>query len=303
MPRTSEVVSTLAEADRQFSIELTPDGGIPDDRQAIRWINRAIALMPHSPIPYVGGEDFFGNESPGIIAILTTRGRYPLLITYLKKAVSDPALANNYDILIALGDSELRMGDTVGAQTTYAAAITSINSSLDKSGTTFNPNENVFLERAGAEYYGGQRARAIKDFQTIISEKSDDSAAAANNLAYMFSLDKSNLPEALTLAKMAVAAARASGDDDDIGEYEDTLAWVEHQMGDDQDALFYEQEAASLTPLQADVQYHLGAICQAEALNTEARIAYTRAIKLNPFFPEARASLLTLPAQQASNST
>ena len=93
----------------------------------------------------------------------------------------------------------------------------------------------------------------------------------------------------------AVADVRKSGSDDQIGEYIDTLAWVDHQSGDDKDALFYEQEAASLMPLEPDVQYHLGEICRAEGQNFQAHVAYSRAIKLDPFFPEARASLQSLP--------
>ena len=78
--------------------------------------------------------------------------------------------------------------------------------------------------------------------------------------------------------------------------YEDTLAWVDHQQGNDKDALYYEQEAASLIPLMADVQYHLGAICVADGQDLQAKVAFTRAIKLDPYFSEARSALQALPS-------
>jgi tetratricopeptide (TPR) repeat protein len=288
--KTHEVFDTLKEADRQFTIEDTPDGALPNDTEAKNWINRALVLMPHSDVPYIGDE-----ENIGIIGILINRGRYPLLIDLLNKAIADPKLVGNPDLLFTLADAEERMGPASEATKTYALALTALKKSFGEAGTTFDPDSPILIERATAEYYGGQRAQSLKDFTTIINSRPELSAEASNDFAYMLALDKTDLPRALTLSKSAVASARSDGDDTTVGIYEDTLAWVDHQQGDDKDALYYEQEAASLDPLQADVQYHLGEIARANGQILLARAAYDRAIDLNPFFPEARKSLASLP--------
>jgi tetratricopeptide (TPR) repeat protein len=187
------------------------------------------------------------------------------------------------------------MGQEADAESTYAGAVEAINKSIGKGSTSIDPDSDFFFDRARAEYYGGQRQQAIKDFDSVIKSNPDEAPEAENDLAYFYALDKTNLTEAKALATKALADARRQGDDDVIGMYEDTLAWVDHQEGNNSDALFYEQEAASLTPLFPDIQYHLGEICRAQGLNFQARIAFMRAIKLDPFFPEARASLQSLP--------
>jgi tetratricopeptide (TPR) repeat protein len=306
LEKTKQSMDTVQEASRQFSIESYADGAVPNDTAAKVWINRAIALMPHSNVPYDGPQgtlDGDSDDEPGIIDTLEAWGRYPLLITLLKKAVTDPKLASDSKILLTLADAEERMGQTGDATKTYASAIVAINKSLGSAGTTFDPNNSILLDRARAEYYGGQRAKGIADFQEIIAADNDQSSVAENDLAYFYSLDKTDLPDAKKLAIAALANARKQGNDQVIGIYEDTLAWTDHQMGDNQDALFYEQEAASLTPLIGDLQYHLGQICQDNGQTFQARVAYTRAIKLDPFFPESRAALQSLPpAKAASNN-
>jgi tetratricopeptide (TPR) repeat protein len=292
--RTQEVVHTLQEVDRQFTIEDTSTASFPDDKGAKIWIHHALALMPHSAMPYIGDAD-----QPGLVAILEMRGRYPLLIDLLKRAVADPKIRLDqqyYSLLLALADAEERVGPTSGASKTYADALVQINKSVGKAGDTFDPNSSLLLDRARAEYYGGRKPQALKDFQSIITTDPENAPAAKNDMAYFLALDKTNLSQAKTLATEAVAEARKQGDDDVIGMYEDTLAWVDHQQGNDKDALYYEQEAASLIPLMADVQYHLGAICVADGQDLQAKVAFTRAIKLDPYFSEARSALQALPS-------
>jgi tetratricopeptide (TPR) repeat protein len=291
LEKTHEALVTLQEADRQFSIENTADGSLPDDRQAIIWINRAIVLLPHSAVLYTGND----TDGDGLITILTNRGRYPLLISYLKKAAADRDLANNTAILLSLAEAEERSGPSAVATAAYARALASINKSMGTSGSIVDADGNLLLNRAESEYYGGERAQSIMDFKSIIGTRDDLRATAQNNLAYDLALDKTDLPWAKQLATAAVASARTADNDDQLGIYIDTLAWVVHQQGNNSDALTYEEEAASLTPLQADVQYHLGEICRASGKYFEARVAYRTAVKLNPYFPEARASLSSLP--------
>ena len=219
LQRTHDVMATLQEADRQFTIESTPDGALPDDTQAKKWINDAIALMPHSDVPYVGTSD-----DPGIIDILGNRGRYPLLIDYLSKALKDPKLSGDYQLLLPLADAQERMGPQADASKTYTAALAAINKSFTTAGSTFTGDGGEFLDRARAEYYGGKRPQAIKDFNSIITTRPELADEAENNLAYFYALDKSDLPDAKKLAMKAVADVRKSGSDDQIGEYIDTLA-------------------------------------------------------------------------------
>jgi tetratricopeptide (TPR) repeat protein len=291
-----EVFVTLQEADRQFSIEDNPIGTVPDDRAPMFWINHALELMPHSPVPYLGGD-----SDNGLIAILIGRGRYQLLVSILKKAVKDPALSDNPDLLINLADAEQREGSTPDVTATYARAVDAYNKALRTAGTTLSANGNEMIQRARAEYYGGMKAQAIKDFNTIISTHDDERPLAENELAYIEALDKTNLPEAKQLATDAVNTVKSEeGEDEQLGAVEDTLAWVLHQQGDNSNALTEEEEAVSLDPLEADCQYHLGEICKADGRFDEARMAYRAAIKLYPCFPEAQAALASLPSASTS---
>jgi|GEM_PF-4742888 tetratricopeptide (TPR) repeat protein len=293
----TEVQHTLGEVDRQFTIEPTSDTELPHDKGPKKWISHALALMPHSAFPFVGSSD-----QAGIIDILELRGRYPLLIDLLKKAIADPKMPHDADytaLILSLAESQQRIGSPSDAEKTYAEAIPLISSSFRKAGTKIDPDSGIILEKARAEYYGGMRAQAMKDYHSIITTDPDNAAEAENDLAYMLALDKTDLGQANKLATTALAAARKDGNDERIGMYEDTLAWVDHQQGNDKDALYYEDEAAELLPLMADVQYHLGEITRANGQNFEARIAYVRAIRLDPFFPEARAALKALPPSAA----
>ena len=141
LQRTHDVMATLQEADRQFTIESTPDGALPDDTQAKKWINDAIALMPHSDVPYVGTSD-----DPGKIDILGNRGRYPLLIDYLSKALKDPKLSGDYQLLLPLADAQERMGPQADASKTYTAALAAINKSFTTAGSTFTGDGGEVLD-------------------------------------------------------------------------------------------------------------------------------------------------------------
>jgi tetratricopeptide (TPR) repeat protein len=285
--RAHNALASVQEADRQFSIESTPIDKLPNDSQAELWIDRSLALMPHSAVPYVGNDEY----PEGITSVLIKYGRYPLLIDLLKKAVADPKLANDPDLLLALAEAQERMGPQPDAEKTYARTLAAINSKLTTAGSEMGTGDQILLTRAEAEYYGGKRTKALKDYASIISTDPDDAAQAQNDLAYMLSLDKSDLTYAKTLATAAVASARKGDDDETLGVYLDTLAWVDHQAGDDSDAIAYEREAASYTPLQADVQYHLGVISNDVGQKPEAKLAFQRAVKFCPYFPEARSAL------------
>ena len=179
--RTQEVVHTLQEVDRQFTIEDTSTASFPDDKGAKIWIHHALALMPHSAMPYIGDAD-----QPGLVAILEMRGRYPLLIDLLKRAVADPKIRLDqqyYSLLLALADAEERVGPTSGASKTYADALVQINKSVGKAGDTFDPNSSLLLDRARAEYYGGRKPQALKDFQSIITTDPENAPAAKNDMA------------------------------------------------------------------------------------------------------------------------
>ncbi len=89
----------------------------------------------------------------------------------------------------------------------------------------------------------------------------------------------------------ALAAAKKDLDArQDVFAY-DTLAWVLHQMGRDQEALPLIKKALSRGTLDAKMLYHKGMIEAALGMPSEARASLTLALKINPEFQLVHADL------------
>jgi tetratricopeptide (TPR) repeat protein len=117
------------------------------------------------------------------------------------------------------------------------------------------------------------------------------SAAAANNLAWLYAQRNVNLDTALTLAQTAKAAYPTSA------KANDTLGFVYYRKGLDTQAIYYAQQAIDLDPANPVFHYHLGLAYAQKGQDANARRALQHALDLKVNFDgaeDARRVLKTL---------
>lgn len=118
-----------------------------------------------------------------------------------------------------------------------------------------------------------------------------NSAAAANNLAYLFSEAQTNQADAL---RYALVALRIAPNDPHIN---DTAGWILYKAGRYAQALALLQESAKRLPSAPEVQYHFGMAAQKMGDTATARKALALAVGASINFPgkdDARKALALL---------
>jgi tetratricopeptide (TPR) repeat protein len=292
LKKQDDVAYTLQEADREFTLGNTAQG-----RQ---WCDRALEIDPDSLETYLGTPPNSPVQSLGLIETLREHGEYPEMVHYLTLATTNPKLSNNWRIYSLLSDAQLHVGNATGAQAADQQALTAIKKQFTTAGATIDIGNSIdlLIAKADAEWGVGDRASALKDYQNTISTYPDHSAMVENDEAYNEALSKTMLPQALRMAKDAVNDARHGDDDEVLGEYTDTLGWVEHQMGDDKDAVNDLEQASSLVPEEGDVTFHLANVYQELGRTQDAIIEFQRTLQLEPYNKDAQDALNTLTKKQ-----
>jgi len=133
----------------------------------------------------------------------------------------------------------------------------------------------------------GKRAEAKKWYEATVTDL-PDAALAANNLAFMYAEEGTNLDKALTLAS---SAKRGLPDSPQVN---DTLGWVYYKKDLPSLAVGPLEESAQKLPDNADVLYHLGMTYAKLGDKGKARNALERALKINPKFSGSAAARQTL---------
>ncbi|MGC4081783.1 MAG: tetratricopeptide repeat protein [Vicinamibacterales bacterium] len=116
---------------------------------------------------------------------------------------------------------------------------------------------------------------AVDTYKRAIQAKPDD-PTALNNLAYLLAVRKQDAASALSFAKRAYTAPNASP------AATDTLAWVQHLLGNDVEALPLMTTAVRQMPQNAEVRLHAAAIFAATGNVGRAREEFQAAVKLDP---------------------
>jgi len=98
---------------------------------------------------------------------------------------------------------------------------------------------------------------------------------ALNNLAFDLAVYKRNPAEALPFARRALTFAP---EDPDLL---DTLGWIEHLVGDDNNAIVHLRGAVARMPVNADVWLHAAVVAAAFDLRAEAEKYLNIALQLN----------------------
>jgi tetratricopeptide (TPR) repeat protein len=124
----------------------------------------------------------------------------------------------------------------------------------------------------------GKRSEAMRWYEaTMVAVR--EAPVAANNLAYIYAEEDTNLDMALQLA---TAAKQGLPDNPDV---DDTLGWIYYKKGMASLAIRSFEESLKRRPDTAEVLYHLGLAYTQAGDEAKAREALERALTLNPRFP------------------
>jgi uncharacterized protein (TIGR03790 family) len=121
--------------------------------------------------------------------------------------------------------------------------------------------------------------KAIDRYRRVIAASPND-PQALNNLAWLLATRKNDPAQALSFAKRAYTLVKPGP------EAIDTLAWIQHLLGNDADAEPLIASASRLQPLNAEIHFHGAAILAAVGNAQAATRELETAIRLNPTLGE-----------------
>lgn len=195
---------------------------------------------------------------------------------YLKAIELQPGMTEPYRMLAALYAGSNR----------HDQALARLGDALKT-----NPRDTSVLMLIGViNEQKGDTASARDAYEKVLA-LNPRAAAAANNLAWIYSEHGGDKDKALQLAQMAKEVAP---DDPRIS---DTLGWILFKRGVHQRALALLKESAAKLPDNPQVQYHLGMAYAEVGDRASARQALELAVKSPAAFPgkdEAQKTLVSL---------
>jgi tetratricopeptide (TPR) repeat protein len=133
----------------------------------------------------------------------------------------------------------------------------------------------VLLSLAQLEEQMGDDDAALARYRRILELESTN-AVALNNLAYALAVRHNSAGEAQSLARRAASLAPQSGG------VLDTLAWVEHLLGNDSVAAGLFERAVRLEPGQAEIRLHAAIVYMAAGGHERAGAELKEALRLDP---------------------
>lgn len=131
------------------------------------------------------------------------------------------------------------------------------------------------LELALLLEQGGEVHRAVEQYRRIL-EVQPNQVVALNNLAYALAVGQNAPAEGLPFAKRAATLTPANAN------VLDTLAWIEHLLGDHDTAAKRLEEAIRRDPNHADIRLHAAIVFQAAGARVRAEAELKTALRLNP---------------------
>jgi uncharacterized protein (TIGR03790 family) len=118
---------------------------------------------------------------------------------------------------------------------------------------------------------------AVARYRTVL-ESSPNDVMALNNLAYALSVRQNNPAEALPLAQKAYESLKGTKN----AAIADTLGWIYHLLGRDDEAERLIVEAAQAAPRNAEITLHLAQILLMRGRLGDAKSALARVLELDP---------------------
>lgn len=195
---------------------------------------------------------------------------------FLKSAQLDPTLA----------DPHVQLANFYVARQKFELAV-----AQGEQARKLDSRNVAGLVALGVAYQAtGEAGKARQAYERALTVD-PNSAAAANNLAYLLSESDANQADAL---RYALVALRAAPNDPHIN---DTAGWILYKAGRYSQALAVLQESARQLPNSPDVQYHYGMAALKMGHTATARTALTLAVGASINFPgkdDARKALALL---------
>ncbi len=283
-----QVQGSLSEALRHAQVD-------PTDKEARQWADRAIALAPNDPVTYFGTHDA-NNSTDGVADVFTTVGDDPALADYMAQAIQK--FPNNYRGYQILSEAQGRLGRDAERKATAQKLVGVLASAPQKPGATDLLDRKQAL--AEAYFAAGNPVTGAAQYQAIIAAYPAE-PLPLNNLAYDWAVANTNLPQALKLSEQALAlASKKSYTDEQTATMLDTLGWVQYRQGDFKNAAQNLEQAAALTPREAETRYHLGMVYTALGETDAARAELGHAVLLSQDYAAAEAARKALPPEPRS---
>ena len=183
-----------------------------------------------------------------------------------------------------LGLAYVRLGNVCRSQGDIASAIQAYERAL-----ALQPTFSDLHTVVAALYLGQQNREMAKKHYEDALAIDPNSAAAANNLAWMYAREGKNLDVALSLAEKAKELQP------DFVNATDTLGWIQYQKGLYAGAVPLLQECVTKSPESSVYHYHLGMALLASGEKQSGKLHLQTAMRLNLSAPDAH------NAQQALN--
>lgn len=158
-------------------------------------------------------------------------------------------------------------------------------------------SEEVQLRLADV-YYGASKFDAAEAAYRRALVLNENLPLAYNNLAWMALQHHNAPPRAIDLARKAVSMSPNSAP------FYDTLGWAQRAAGDLTSATKSLHRSIELEPKSAQVQYRYGVVLLEQENKKGARLAFERALQLDPRFSDAdkaRRMLQLLTSGKSSN--
>jgi uncharacterized protein (TIGR03790 family) len=185
--------------------------------------------------------------------------------------------------LMVLAESRAARGDRPGARAALQKAVTETPSLLA-----------ARLQLALLHELDGESVLAISQYQEIL-QRQPRNVIALNNLAYAMAVHQGAATEAKALAEKAMALAPRES------RVVDTLAWIEHLLGNTATALRLIENAARMAPTNPEIRLHSAFIHAAAGALDTAAVDLAAALALNPALGE-RADVLELQKRLPAKS-
>jgi len=166
--------------------------------------------------------------------------------------------------LLVKAETRLHRGDVDGARQALEMATSADNTLM-----------GAELQLGNLYQQAGLFDDAAKRYRRVLTMRNDH-VLALNNLAYVLAVNQKLPAEALPLAKKAYALAPRSAS------VIDTLAWVQHLLGQDKSASLLITEALRRAPKNAELQLHAAIVFAAAEDPRRAAGALSAALLLDP---------------------
>ena len=207
----------------------------------------ALTLAPHDADPPLDPEtELPARFSARRLAILTKTARHKGALALLLRA-----------------DGRLTRGNVVGAVDALETAVFTEPASIA-----------AWRALAMAQEQLNEYGRAAESYRRVLALDRND-VISLNNLAFLMAVRENRAKEALPLATRAAALAR------DAAIVDDTLGWIHHLLGNDEEALRLLTKASRALTTNAEVQIHAAVVFAATGRLEDAAKALQLATQID----------------------